>query len=137
LKSNIQYNDNAPLEPIISNSIFDYYNEIMMEIKKILEDEYTFQETLKNYNPHEYLFSTIPSLNQCVSELHKSNVFYDLHEIIKTIEIPERGTIFICYYELGFLYLPKNGKIRVEQYFTSILQNLFDGVKEESPKILL
>lgn len=112
LKSNIQYSNyandhdethethknhenNMRLEPIISNSIFDYYNEIMVEIKKILVNEYTFQETLKNYNPYEYLFSTVPSFHQCVSELQKSNIFYDLHEIIKTIEIIDnlRGTL--------------------------------------------
>jgi hypothetical protein len=64
----------------------------MTEIKKILVDESIFQETLKNYNPHEYLFS---SSELCVSELYESSIFYDLHEIIKTIEIVDnlRGTL--------------------------------------------
>jgi len=87
LQPNIQYSDNNVLEPIISNSIFDYHNEIMMEITKILVDECMFQETLKNYNPHEYLFSTVPSSDKCVSDMYENNIFYDLHEIIKTIEI--------------------------------------------------
>jgi hypothetical protein len=87
LQSNIQYSDSDILKPIVSNSIFEYHNEIMVEIKKILVDECVFQETLKNYNPYEYLFSMVPSSNQCVSELYESNIFYDLHEIINTIEI--------------------------------------------------
>ena len=97
LQPYIQYiNSELNLSPIISNSIFDYYNEIMIEIKKILVDnECIFQETIKNYNPYEYLFSPIPSSDQCVSELYESNLFYDLHEIIKTIEIVDnlRGTL--------------------------------------------
>ena len=94
LQPYIQYSDseNDVLEPIISNSIFQYYNEIMTEIKKILVDECIFQETLKKYNPYEYLFS---SSEPCVGELYEGNLFYDLHEIIKAIEIVDnlRGTL--------------------------------------------
>lgn len=96
LQPYIQYSDseNGALEPIISNSIFEYYTEIMTEIKKILVDECIFQETLKNYNPYEYLFS---NLEPCIGvvDLYEGNLFYDLHEIIKTIEIVDnlRGTM--------------------------------------------
>ena len=77
-------------EAIVSNSIIDYYNDMTDELKKISVYESEYNDILKMYNPSEYIFTNVHGSFQTVSKLTtKSNMFYDLYELMKTINILE------------------------------------------------
>ena len=79
--------------PLISYSIYNYYNQIQHNINFLCENlndiSYnTFDDLIKILNPHEYIFSKVPGTKYSVSKLKSnSNIFYDLFEILLTFNM--------------------------------------------------
>jgi hypothetical protein len=87
---------NTKIKPYISNTLINYHNSVKNEIyqlcrKNLSDDEKIrafYNEMMKNINPYEYVFSKVPGSVFSVSKLKpKSILFYDLFEIIQTINI--------------------------------------------------
>jgi hypothetical protein len=87
---------NTKIKPYISNTLINYHNSVKNEIyqlccKNLNDDEKIiafYNEMMKNINPYEYVFSKVPGSVFSVSKLKpKSILFYDLFEIIQTINI--------------------------------------------------
>lgn len=84
-----------PLHIYTSNSVHDYYNKSIMNLCEIFDkyDKYDnsynlLEQTLNTINPHEYIYTNIPSLPYSVSKLHmKNKIFYDLLEILHTLNV--------------------------------------------------
>jgi hypothetical protein len=85
--------DNPDHAPLISYSIYNYYNELHYHIEILCEKLVdvscnTFEELIKITNPYEYIFSKVPGSKFSVSKLKSnSNVFYDFLEILLTFNI--------------------------------------------------
>jgi len=85
--------DNPDHTPLISYSIYNYYNELHDHIELLCEKLVdvscnTFEELIKITNPYEYIFSKVPGSKFSVSKLKSnSNVFYDFLEILLTFNI--------------------------------------------------
>jgi hypothetical protein len=72
---------------ILSRSLFYYYNQLKSRFNEFTI-EHTFDEVVQNSNQYEFLYTKIPGTNSCVSKLSiKSNTFYDLIEIIHTLNV--------------------------------------------------
>jgi hypothetical protein len=91
----LQDNINEIIIPYTSYSLFKNYNDIMLQVKYI-EEEYSTEfvnNVLKLVHSHEYIFSFIPGTKICISKLKaSSNVFYDLYEILLSLNIFEQFT---------------------------------------------
>jgi len=91
----LQDNMNETIIPYTSYSLFKNYNDTMLQIKDI-EHEYSSEfvnNILKLVHSHEYIFSFIPGTKICISKLKAcSNVFYDLYEILLSLNIFEQFT---------------------------------------------
>lgn len=78
-----------------SYSLYNYYNTIKTQIETInsIETDLLFnscEELIKIVNPYEYVFFKVPGSKFSVSKLKpKTNEFYDLFEIIVTLNIFE------------------------------------------------
>lgn len=83
-------NMNEIITPYTSYSLFKNHNDIMLQIKNI-EEEYSTEfvnSVLKLVHSYEYIFSFIPGTKICISKLKaSSNVFYDLYEILLSLNI--------------------------------------------------
>ena len=80
----IDCSSNACFKPYISQSLFNYYNEIYKQIHSICEnekeDQIIYEELIKIVNPYEYIFSKVPGSKFSVSKLKpKTNIFYDFY----------------------------------------------------------
>lgn len=76
------------INPYISHSLLNYYNECKTIITSLCGDIHTFAEIIKLTNPHEYVFSKVPGSKFSVSKLKtKTNMFYDLLEIHTTLDV--------------------------------------------------
>jgi hypothetical protein len=82
---------NYSLKTYLSHSLFYYYNEILNQVKKNINDidlSYNFEELVKIINPYEYIFSKVPGSKFSVSKLKpKTNLFYEFLEISSTLSI--------------------------------------------------
>jgi hypothetical protein len=91
----LQDNINETIIPYTSYSLFKNYNDTILQIKDI-EEEYSTEfvnNVLKLVHSHEYIFSFIPGTKICISKLKaSSNVFYDLYEILLSLNIFEQLT---------------------------------------------
>ena len=82
------------LSPYISSSLFKYYKDLNEQIKNNIKNntdiELPYDEVIKIVNPYEYIFSKVPGSKFSVSKLKpQSNIFYDLYEIVVTLNIFE------------------------------------------------
>jgi hypothetical protein len=93
---NPKYTDKEILKPYISFSLIYYYENLHQQIYKYLKNIheetnlmcYNFEEIIKLVNPHEYIFSKVPSSKFSVSKLKpKTNLFYDFLEISNTLNV--------------------------------------------------
>ena len=81
------------LNPCVSHSLFNYYNEINNQIIncKLKDKDYSsnnYENLIKIVNPYEYIFSKVPGSQYSVSKLKpKSNLFYDFLEACITLNI--------------------------------------------------
>jgi hypothetical protein len=76
------------LNPYISHSLLNYYNECKTIVTSLCGDIHTFSDIIKVTNPHEYVFSKVPGSKFSVSKLKtKTNMFYDLLEIHTTLDV--------------------------------------------------
>lgn len=106
------------MKPCISQTLINYYNELKNNINILCENinlnnhsksqqnnvqkldniinynynysynNIDYNEVIKLVNPHEYIFSKVPSSNFSVSKLKpKSIMFYDLLEMFKTLNL--------------------------------------------------
>ena len=75
--------------PYVSNSLFNYYNEIFEQINKSFDFSLNnLTDLVKIVNPYEYIFSKVPSSKFSVSKLKpKTNLFYEFLEIFTTLNI--------------------------------------------------
>jgi hypothetical protein len=82
--------------PYISHTLYNYYNEAMNELHSFfaqnMDDKfatsYTLEDFVKIINPYEYIFSIVPGSKFSVGKLKpKTNLFYDLLEIITTLNV--------------------------------------------------
>jgi hypothetical protein len=73
------------LIPCLSHSLFNYYNELTVQIKDTGED---YTDLISIVNPYEYVFSNVHNSKLTVSKrTTNSNLFYDFLEICMTIAI--------------------------------------------------
>lgn len=75
--------------PYVSNSLFNYYNEIYEQINNSFDFSLNnLNDFVKIVNPYEYIFSKVPSSKFSVSKLKpKTNLFYEFLEISTTLNI--------------------------------------------------
>ena len=79
----------------VSNSLYNYYNEIYNQIISYIDlsdstdiSYNTFEELTKIVNPYEYIFSKVPSSKFSVSKLKPvTNLFYEFLEICTSLAI--------------------------------------------------
>jgi len=90
IEPNIGFTD---IKPYTSHSLYFFYKEIINQLNCLIQtnDSFiVFENLLKAINPYEYIFSKIPGFKSSVSKLKtKTNLFYDLLEIINTLNILE------------------------------------------------
>jgi len=91
---NIQPNiDFTDIKPYTSHSLYFFYKEIINQLNCLTQTNDSFilfENLLKTINPYEYIFSRIPGFKSSVSKLKtKTNLFYELLEIINTLNIFE------------------------------------------------
>ena len=84
--------DDALCLPYISHTLYNYYNEAMNELTSYFSyntnDNVSLEEFVKIINPYEYIFSIVPGSKFSVGKLKpKTNLFYDLLEIITTLSV--------------------------------------------------
>jgi len=113
----------------ISNSLFNYYNEIYEQIISCIDKEdasaNSFNELIKIVNPYEYIFSKVPCSKFSVSKLKpKTNLFYEFLEISTTLNIFESYK----YNKISTLHLTKNNSDTIE-CFEMIRENYSDQIK--------
>ena len=81
------------INPYISYSLFNYYNEMQQQIKTIFSSNNdlsfnNYNDIIKIVNPYEYIFSKVPGSKFSVSKLkQKSNIFYDFLEVCLTLNV--------------------------------------------------
>ena len=81
------------IDPIISISMFNYYNENKAIIDDICKNDSelssnTFGDITRMINPYEYIFSKVPGSQFSVSKLKpKSNILYDMIELFNTLNL--------------------------------------------------
>lgn len=80
--------------PYISHTLSNYYNDTINELTTIfssngIESSYfALEDFIKIINPYEYIYSVVPGSKFSVSKLKpKSNLFYELLEIITTLNV--------------------------------------------------
>lgn len=82
-----------PIDPVISLSLFNYYNEDKTIIDDICKNDSelssnTFGDITRMINPYEYIFSKVPGSQFSVSKLKpKSNIIYDMIELFNTLNL--------------------------------------------------
>lgn len=87
------YYDNRQHIPYISHTLSNYYNDTINELKSIfsynvVDSYFALDEFIKIINPYEYIYSIVPGSKFSVSKLKpKSNLFYELLEIITTLNV--------------------------------------------------
>ena len=91
---NPKKNKTENIEPYISCTLYQYYNEICNQIHIFLnkneENAMNYEEITKIVHPFEYIFSKVPGSKFAVSKLKpKTNLFYDFLEISNTLSIFE------------------------------------------------
>jgi hypothetical protein len=83
----------SPIDPYISHSIINYYNEINEQIIQTIFNESkfaynSFDDIIHIIHPYEYLYSKINGSNCSVSKIKtNTNLFYDFLEISLTLNI--------------------------------------------------
>jgi len=82
------------INPYISQTLLNYHDEIKDEVNQLYfynkNYNISYEDIIKIVNPYEYIFSRVPGSNYSVSKLKtKSNMFYELFEIIQTIDLLE------------------------------------------------
>jgi len=87
-----QTNTTNEIQPYISKTLINYYDELKNEINILCNLNNTskseYNEIIKIVNPYEYIFSKVPGSNFSVSKLKpKSMMFYDLLEICQTVNV--------------------------------------------------
>ena len=94
-------NENNLAGLYISNTLYNYYSDIIKELKFFFINNevsecmlnndihyYTLEELNKIVNPYEYIHTIVPGTKISVSKLKtKTNIFYDFLEIILTLNI--------------------------------------------------
>ena len=125
----IESTNNDTIKPYISQSLFNYYNELNNKIVDICSNEK--DELLNNYdnlikiiNPYEYIFSQVPGSKFSVSKLKQnSNMFYDLLEVLKTLNFFEiyKSTL------IKTLHLTRNNNDTIE-CFELLRENYKDSI---------
>ena len=94
LNVNPQY-DNDECKIYSSYSLYNFYNTIKTEIDMLCSKENdikinNYDELIKIVHPYEYIFFKVPGSKFSVSKLKpQSNIFYDLFEIVVTLNIFE------------------------------------------------
>jgi hypothetical protein len=88
----VQTNTTNEIQPYISKTLINYYDELKNEINILCNLNNTnkseYNEIIKIVNPYEYIFSKVPGSNFSVSKLKpKSMMFYDLLEICQTFNV--------------------------------------------------
>jgi len=84
------------LTPYISYSLIFYYSELLNQIRHIIRNDVDcsnilVDDIIKTINPYEYIFTKVPETKYSVSKLKsRSNVIYDLLEIINTINVIDK-----------------------------------------------
>ena len=104
-------------KPYISYSLLNYY----LKIKEQIEDMFlydsdlsdnTFETVSKIINPYEFIYSNVPGSKFSVSKLkYKSNVFYDLIEIVNNFNIFDN---LIISKSMNFLHISPNYNDSIE-----------------------
>jgi hypothetical protein len=98
---NNKKNDNSYLLPYVSNTLYNYYNDITDELKSFflhnnnisyslneIVSYNTLKELSKIVNPYEYIYTVVPGSKNSVSKLKtNTNIFYDFLEIIISLNI--------------------------------------------------
>lgn len=85
----IHYDYSEVMEPYISQTLMQYYNELKNEIS-LLNLLNSYENINEIINPYEYIFSTVPGSTYSVSKLKtKSMMFYELFEIFQNTNILE------------------------------------------------
>ena len=83
--------DSNVIKSYTSHSLYNFNNESKKQLDILIQSEnlsIVFKNLLKNINPYEYIFSKVPGSKYSVSKLNtKSNIFYDLLEIIITLNL--------------------------------------------------
>lgn len=98
-------NTDQEIKPYISFSLLNYTTLINKQIVTMFDNaeditNNTYSETLKVFNPYEFIYSTVPGSKYSVSKLKAStNLFYDL------IEIYNNFSIFDSFRETNIHYL--------------------------------
>ena len=85
-------NDKYISKQYVSNSLYNYYNEIYNQIINYINSQdlssNTFEELIKIVNPYEFIFSKVPSSKFSVSKLKPlTNLFYEFLEISTSLNI--------------------------------------------------
>ncbi len=80
------------IKPYISQTLLNYHDEIKEEVNQLFfynkNYNISYEDIIKIVNPYEYIFSRVPGSNYSVSKLKtKSNMFYELFEIIQSIDL--------------------------------------------------
>jgi len=114
--------------PCISNSLFNYYNEISEQIKSINNTDVSsnsIDDMIKFINPYEFIFSKVPFSKFSVSKLKtKTNLFYEFLEITTTLNVFELYKTN----KINTLHITKNNNDTIE-CFEMIRENYKDEVK--------
>ena len=88
---NPTYTEDENNEPIISISLYNYYNQLKTQIDNISDIPVIYEEIIKIVNPYEYIFSKVPGSKFSVSKLKpQTNIFYDFLEITTSLNIFEQ-----------------------------------------------
>ena len=128
--------------PYISNSLFNYYNEICEQIKSCIINTdislNTFNELVKIVNPYEYIFSKVPCSKFSVSKLKpNTNFFYEILEISTSLNIFELYKSNI----INTLHLTQNNNDAIE-CFEMFRENYrdknkyYDEINDETIKLI-
>ena len=137
--------NNDYLNPYISHSLFNYYNELQLQIHNTCNNtnfydvsQNTYKDYIKLVNPYEYIFSKVPGSKFSVSKFKpKTNLFYDFLEISITLNIfdPYKTNI------LKTLHLTNNNNDTIE-CFEMLRENYsdeivyYDKINDETLKLI-
>lgn len=98
-------------KPYVSYSLLNYYLKIREQIEDLFVHDSDlsnnpFENIIKITNPYEFIYSQVPGSKYSVSKLkYKTNLFYDLIEINKNLNIFDN---FIISKPLFFLHVTPN-----------------------------
>lgn len=98
--------------PCISITLYNYYNESKEIIDEMCMNDTilstnTFFDIIRLTNPYEYIFSKVPGSKFSVSKLKpKSNILYDMIEIISTLSMNELFKLE----GMNFLHIGRNSE---------------------------